>query len=135
MANKLNAKRTAIRFFDAWKHQDWPICLTYVQISWKHEVNTRSGLLNRLKTLFGKGEGAEDLLTNRLETHEISEIRDVQLLKSAGTSDVIQDVVASVKFGNGKTGKVQVRLVCEKGPYRPDTDGTWGVNPNSITPV
>lgn len=135
MANQLNAKRTAIRFFDAWKHQEWPICLSYVQLSWKHEANTREGLINRIKALFGKGQDAHDLLSHRLETHEITDIRDVELVKSGDTSDVIQDVVVSVKYGNGKLGKLKVRLVCEKGPYRTDTDGTWGVNPNSITPV
>lgn len=133
--SQLNAKRTAIRFFDAWKHGDYPICLSYVQISWKHEVNTRKGLLNRLKNLIGKGENALDLLANRLEPHNIEEIRGAKIIKSSDTSEVIEDVVVSVKFGNGRLGEVQVRLVCEKGPYRPDPEGTWGVNPNSIKPV
>lgn len=27
---------------------------------------------------------------------------------------------------------VLIRVICEKGPYEPDLDGTWGVNPISI---
>ena len=50
-------------------------------------------------------------------------------------SDVIKDVIVSVSFSNSKKGKLKVRLVCEKGAYKADPDGVWGVNPNSIRPL
>jgi hypothetical protein len=135
MAEHLNAKRTAIRFFEAWKHQHWPICLSYVQITWKRRSDNRRGFINRLKRLMGGGENALELLTRRLETRRIADIRDVRTVPSPGTSQAVEDVVVSVKYDDGRLGKLRVRLVCEKGPYRADAGGTWGVNPNSIKPV
>lgn len=137
---KLNAKRTAIRFFDAWKHQDWEICLSYVQITWKRDADARNnGIWNRIKNMFGKGRlnlSALDSLKLRLEGQEIEEIKDVEIKNAGGlNSSVVKVAIVNVKFTDGRLGKLRVQLICEKGSYQPDPNGTWGVNPNSIRPV
>lgn len=140
MSDKVNAKRTVIRFFDAWKHKDWPICLSYVQITWKRDADRRnSGMWNRIKNMFGKGHtnlSAMEALQMRLEEHDISDIRTVEMGNAKGLKrDRAEQAVVSVQFGDGSTGKLRVVLICEKGPYQADPNGTWGVNPNSIRPV
>lgn len=140
MADQLDPKRTVIRFLEGWKHQEWPICLSYVQITWKNDTDARdTGFLNKLKNLFGAGRSnisAMELLQRRLEEHELRNIRRVEIEDPPGLNkNVIKDAIAEVTFADGRIGTIRLRLVCEKSPYQADPAGTWGVNPNSIRSV
>jgi len=41
-----------------------------------------------------------------------------------------RDVFINIDYGKG-IKKIKARVICETGPYKPDIEGNWGVNPIS----
>lgn len=62
------------------------------------------------------------------------DLKKWKVLKDVRVGDACRDVKVNVTFGyKGKTHKrrLSIRVVCETGPYKPDINGKWGINPIS----
>lgn len=103
-------------FMNAWKDSNWSEMLKNTQKTWRSKENNNSELLKNWFYL-------KDLLT-------------FKILKINQISESCVDVLLSIRyvFGDSKLKemKIKARVICETEPYKPNKDGTWGVNPLSI---
>ena len=107
-----SADRVFAEYLDAWGMQDWNKMYGLTQLTWRSEKD-----LEELQA---------DYDFKGLETAKITS----RSVVSETTVDFTADV--SYKFGSEiKTEVMKARVICESAPYKPDPNGTWGVNPIS----
>lgn len=103
------------KFFRAWQDENLLEMFKHCQLTWADEKDAEPlrVLLNR-KPLKWR----------------------VQKTKRVGPAcqDLMVNVTYQTDHGKVKT-KNRVRLICERAPYSPGLDGTWGVNPVSIREI
>ena len=106
MENK--AKESVKNFMEAFKNGDHKLMLENSQKTY------------RVANTFQKLKG---LLPNPIKSFEIGDAKK--------ESDVMYDVSVKVKVGNSDK-QLTVRTVCEIEPWKPSTEGEFGVNPLSV---
>jgi len=106
MENK--AKESVKNFMEAFKKGDYKKLLEQCQLTYRTQ-NTFQKL--------------QSLLPNPIKSFEIGDTKK--------ESDVMYDVSVKVKTDKGDK-QLTVRTVCEKGPWKPSAQGTFGVNPVSV---
>lgn len=101
------------RFMNKWKDGDYKGLKDLVQKTWGSKQDDIA-------------ESLKDML-NKIEDFEIISIK-----YNAEANEILGKKIfadAMVKIDNRK---VKIRLVREKGAYKPSEEGDWGVNPISI---
>lgn len=136
----MNAIETAWRFLERVGDQDWEGALEFTQVTWRYGFDPSSfdgtpwrRLYRRLR---GKRPapvwGAEHL---RIELEQIRIIGVEAVGRPRIAGALLQTVPAVVQVERIGREYAEVRrlaLVKEVAPFRPSTDGTWGVNPTSV---
>ena len=112
----MDAIETVKKFMKAWKYSNWSEMLLYTQKTWRSKENNSGEMLKNWFYL-------KDLLT-------------FKILKRNQISESCVDVLLSIRYVFGdsklKETKIRARVICETEPYKPDPEGTWGINPISI---
>jgi len=112
----MDAIETVKKFMKAWKDREWSEMFRYTQKTWRSKENNNSELLKNWFYL-------KDLLTWKI-------------LKINQISESCVDVLLGIRYVFGdsklKETKIRARVICETEPYKPDPEGTWGINPISI---
>ena len=120
-----DVRKVCAEFLIALKKQNWKEALNHCQLTWK---NTTVDPVDML----------EQLLEFPI-VEQIIFIKKSDMKKTKVNTKVIQDVIVFLQLMdiNGKMYKQnrKIRLVKEIDTYKPDENGTWGVNPVSFTKV
>ena len=110
------AKEIAMKFLDCWRDREWYKMLEYTQISWK-KLSKRPA--TRLKVIFGWAE-----------------LKSYKMARAKKISDVCYDIKVEIRYptigGKYIDDTVTLRVICEIGYMKPDVEGAWGVNPQSL---
>ena len=112
---------TLNQFLEAWKLQAWSKMADRCQATWRSKHADPAAALCQLYEL------------RQLESFEIKDV--IRLSDSAYRVPVrIKYRVSAAKgFGQSrlKTAQLLAMVICESAPYRPTSEGAWGVNPIS----
>ena len=104
-------------YLEKWAERDWKAMVELAQISW---VGAMPDPEEMIKAMYG-----------------FKPIEAV-LIKWAMLSDVAYAAIVNLNYtiarGVATEAQFDARVICEKGYLVPSPDGTWGVNPTSITP-
>jgi len=105
-------------WMNAWMNRDWPAMASASQITWRKDQSDPEGML---RDMFGwttlSGYEIERVSGNALAAREVSVLIYYELT------------------GEPATGRIEGRVIGEIAPYRPDPNGTWGVNPVSMSRI
>ena len=114
---KMGATDTLKNFMNAWKDSNWLEMFENSQITWRSR---------------GRNKGV-DLLKGWFYLKDLTTFK---ILKTEKISDTCVDVTLRISYlyyiSNLKETKIRARIICETEPYKPDKNGTWGINPLSI---
>ncbi len=102
---------TLTAFLEAWQDKNYTKMFEYCQLTWKS--NHKEGGIKWLKNYYDH----KKLTTWRMIKEE--------------KADFVVDFKVAIIYDH-KSKIVKTRLICEKAPYKPHSDGTWGVNPISV---
>jgi hypothetical protein len=113
----MDAVETTKNFMNAWKDSNWSEMLENSQITWRSRGRNKS--IDLLKGWF-----------------YLKDLTTFKILKTEKISDSCVDMTLKISYlyyiSNLKETKIKARVICETGPYKPDPEGKWGVNPISI---
>ena len=109
--------QVAEEFAQCWVRQDWEAALKLCQLSW---VEMASGWVG------GALQGLEDRLGVLKPPTRVLHVASADEV----TPGILADVPVEMEF-DGEAFVIFVRLIREKAPHRPSTEGQWGVNPTS----
>jgi len=103
-------KKIIEKFLINWRNKKWAKMARYTQLTWRNNHSNNTGWL---ESWFWR---------KNLKKWEITKIKIV--------GKACRDVFINIDYGKG-TKKIKARVICETGPYKPDIEGNWGVNPIS----
>ena len=103
-------KKIIEKFLINWRKKKWAKMARYTQLTWRNNHSNNTGWL---EGWFWKKD---------LKKWEITKIEIV--------GKACRDVYINIDYGKG-IKKIKARVICETGPYKPDIEGNWGVNPIS----
>ena len=123
-------------FMEAWRKEDWDAAARATQLTWKR-AKVQDDFLKRIlsdkkiEETANPAEALKHLLTPFVQTLLKYEIKGHKSI-----SNVTKDVKIAVEYEsptNTILHKTLVaRVICEKVPFQPAVNGTWGVNPISL---
>ncbi|MBA7574161.1 hypothetical protein ES695_08255 [Candidatus Atribacteria bacterium 1244-E10-H5-B2] len=111
----MDAMETVKKFMKAWRNRDWSEMFRYTQKTWQSKGGNNPP---SLMDWFGPKKLTK---TKIIDVYEIS--------------DCCVDITLKISYlfiSNLKEAKIRARVICETEPYKPNKDGTWGINPLSI---
>lgn len=110
-----SAERALAEFLISWQDEDWERMASFTQKTWRYREDNPADMM---WAWFGFME---------LQGAEINNIVRI--------SETTIDISFTIYYliGNNIKSETKVaRVICETGPYTPDTSGEWGVNPISV---
>jgi len=133
----MTPKETIKEFFGAWQAQQWLICLSLAQMSWKHQqlMPDRGWWQNISDWFIGidYSNRPQEHLQLKLGQWDINNIEEIQIIPAPDMNpDVVKDALVKVELGDGSLSTFRCRMVNEIAPYSPSGNGSWGVNITSI---
>ena len=124
-----SAERAFAEFLVAWKQKDWGIMADVSQKTWK---SSEDDAADSVKNIF-----------------DIKDLLEAKIIKASDVSDLTpdgqnaKDITAKIRYSVGSeagvmgfqmhTETVTARVIRESAPYKPDSNGEWGVNPSSLS--
>ena len=112
----MSAEEKLNEFFVAWQKKDLKALARTCQLTW---IKTyKLGVVTKIETAFL----SKDLLQWRIQ-------------KAGRVGKACVDVTANITYrekGQKHKAKIRPRLICETDIYKPDINGSWGVNSLSV---
>ena len=107
-------ERAFAEFLISWQKKDWRRMVKFTQKTWSSGENNPAEMLEAWY-------GFKDLL-------------GAKITKKTSVSNVTVDITATIYYAFGaeiKTKVITARVIREDAPFKPSTNGEWGVNPIS----
>jgi hypothetical protein len=151
VAARQGAVAAVERYMERWADEDWQGLVEETQLSWRdlwEEKVSDDTPQPQDPRLMGEGTSPEgpswkdatggsvaNMLGQLVGSEEVVlyEVRadDVQV-RGPVLVDVPVEAVVRDRVGQRRRVLMQASVLCESGPYEPDPDGEWGVNPTSL---
>jgi hypothetical protein len=109
-----SAERAFAEFMISWQKKDWGKMMKFTQKTWKSSQTNPPEMLEAWYSY-------RDLL-------------GVKINNKISVSNVTEDITATIYYTFGseiKTKIITARIIREVAPFKPSTNGEWGVNPTS----
>lgn len=123
MKHKLNTRETIENFGRCWEKRNWRRMSEYIQLTYIESHKWR------FSKIFKKQLTIKKRLKNQFGNIRLKEFQVIENPKVIGKTCV--DIKCKFLSLTGNISTINMRLICEKEPYKPSIDGKWGINPIS----